>query len=119
MNQDLVTDQRHAGLCHYWVMPDGMDLALLRRLVGGVVATLPDHYPPGGLDEACDRPGLLRPPLSSPRAARLGTLHELTKPAPVAIIAEAPRLTPKTIEAHAPAWGADYARYVGAIVDRR
>jgi len=96
-----------------------MDLALLRRLVGGIVATLPDHYTHRGLGEACERLGLLRRHLFSTRAARLGTLHELTKLAPVAIIAEAPRLNPKTIEAHATASGADYARYVGAIVDRR
>ena len=66
-----------------------MDLALLRRLVGGIVATLPDHYTHRGLGEACERLGLLRRHLFSTRAARLGTLHELTKLAPVAIISEA------------------------------
>ena len=38
------------------------DLALLRRLVGGVVATLGDHYTHGGLGEACERLGLPEPP---------------------------------------------------------
>jgi hypothetical protein len=58
----------------------------------------------------------LRRRLCSTRAARLGTLHELTKLAPVVIIAEALGYNPKTIETHATASGADYARYVGAIV---
>lgn len=60
----------------------------------------------------------LRGHLFSTRAARLGTLHELTKLAPVAIIAEALGYSPRTIETHAAASGADYARYVGALVDR-
>lgn len=50
------------GLCHYWVMSDGMDLVLLRRLVGGVVAMLPDHYTHRELAEACTRLGLPEPP---------------------------------------------------------
>ncbi|MGH3326376.1 MAG: hypothetical protein ACRDPT_01015 [Streptomycetales bacterium] len=53
------------------------------------------------------------------RAARLGTLHELTKLAPVAIIAEALGYSPKTVESHATTSGADYARYVGAILGDR
>jgi integrase len=53
------------------------------------------------------------------REARLGTLHELTKLAPVAIVAEALGYSAKTIESHATASGADYARYVGALVDDR
>ena len=61
----------------------------------------------------------LRRHLFSIRAARLGTLHELTKLAPVAIIAETLGYNPKTIENHATASGADYARYVGAIVGGR
>jgi len=77
------------------------------------------HYTHRGLGEACERLGLLRRHLVSTRAARLGTLHDLTKLAPVAIIAEALGYNPKTIEAHATASGADYARYVGAIIDRR
>ena len=43
-------------------MSGGMDLALLRQLVGGVVATLPDHYTHRGLGEACERLGLPEPP---------------------------------------------------------
>lgn len=61
----------------------------------------------------------LRHRLFSTRAARLGTLHELTKSAPVAIISEALGYSTKTIETHATASGADYARYVAAIVDDR
>ncbi|MEI2732229.1 MAG: hypothetical protein V9G08_09575 [Dermatophilaceae bacterium] len=57
----------------------------------------------------------LRTHLFSTKAARLGTLHELTKLAPVAIIAEALGYSPKTIEAHAAKSGAEYARYISAI----
>ncbi|MFT4081072.1 MAG: hypothetical protein QM638_00650 [Nocardioides sp.] len=53
------------------------------------------------------------------RAARLGTLHELTKLAPVAIVAEALGYSAKTHESHATAAGADYARYVSVLVDDR
>ena len=49
------------------------------------------------------------------RAARLGTLHELTKLAPVAIIAEALGYHPSTIERHAVGSAATYARYVAAV----
>lgn len=59
------------------------------------------------------------PRIFSTRATRLGTLHELTKLAPVAIVAEALGYSPETIETHATAPAADYARYVGAILDRR
>lgn len=61
----------------------------------------------------------LRRQLFSTRAARLGALHELTKLGPVAIIAEALGYSPKTIETHATASGADYARYVGAVLTGR
>ncbi|MET3934825.1 hypothetical protein [Arthrobacter sp. OAP107] len=44
----------------------------------------------------------------SSRAARLGTLHELTKFAPVAIIAEALGYSPATIDRHALAASANY-----------
>jgi DMSO/TMAO reductase YedYZ molybdopterin-dependent catalytic subunit len=37
--------------------------------------------------------------------------------APVAIIAEALGYSPRTIEAHATASAADYARYVSALLD--
>lgn len=46
------------------------------------------------------------------REARLGTLHELTKLAPVAIIAEALGYSPTTIERHATDSAAAYAQYV-------
>ena len=51
------------------------------------------------------------------RAARLGTLHELTRLAPVAIIAEALGYSPATIERHAVDSAAAYARYVVAVRD--
>ncbi len=49
------------------------------------------------------------------RSARLGTLHELTKTTPVAILAEALGYSPATIERHATASASTYARYVAAI----
>lgn len=74
-------------------------------------------YSPGQHINAMSLRDRLRVRVFSTRAARLGTLHELTKLAPVAIIAEALGYSAKTIEeAHATASGADYARYVGAIV---
>jgi hypothetical protein len=57
-----MTGRREAGLCQYWVMSDVMDLVLLRQLVGGVIATLGDHYTHEKLGEACRRPGLPEPP---------------------------------------------------------
>ena len=51
----------------------------------------------------------------STRAARLGTLHELTKQTPVAILAEALGYHPSTIERHAVDSAAAYARYIGAL----
>ena len=51
----------------------------------------------------------------SARAARLGTLHELTKHAPVAIIADALGYAPTTIAHHATASSAGYAQYIAAI----
>ncbi|MDX3005427.1 hypothetical protein PWY87_27365 [Kribbella solani] len=53
-------------------------------------------------------------PLFSPRAARLGTLHELTKLAPIAIIAEALGYTAQTIERHAKGAATTYAEYVAS-----
>jgi hypothetical protein len=50
----------------------------------------------------------------STRAARLGTLHELTKLAPVAIIAEALGYSPATIDRHAINSSANYAQYVAS-----
>ncbi|MDN5919276.1 MAG: hypothetical protein L0I76_29975 [Pseudonocardia sp.] len=52
--------------------------------------------------------------LFSTRAARLGTLHELTKLAPVAVIAEILGYHPATIERHAIGSAATYARYIAA-----
>lgn len=53
----------------------------------------------------------------STRAARLGTLHELTKLAPIAIIAEALGYSPTTIERHAIDSSTAYANYIAAIRD--
>lgn len=50
----------------------------------------------------------------STRAARLGTLHELTKLGPVPIIADALGYHPSTIERHAIGSAAVYSRYIAA-----
>ena len=55
----------------------------------------------------------------SSRAARLGTLHELTKLAPVAIIADALGYTPATIERHAIDSSANYAKYIASLSSTR
>jgi hypothetical protein len=55
----------------------------------------------------------------SARAARLGTLHELTRLAPVAIIAETLGYSPKTIERHSVASATTYSRYIAAVRDTR
>lgn len=52
-----------------------------------------------------------------PRAARLGTLHELTKLSPVAILAEVLGYSPATIERHAVDAATGYARYIAAVRD--
>lgn len=57
--------------------------------------------------------------LFSTRAARLGTLHELTKLAPIAILAETLGYAPATIERHAIASSATYAHYIAAIDEAR
>lgn len=65
-------------------------------------------------------PGHLRGRLKdvfSTRAARLGTLHELTKLAPVAIIADALGYSPATIERHAIDSATAYASYIAAVRD--
>lgn len=51
----------------------------------------------------------------STRAARLGTLHELTKLGPVPIIADALGYHPSTIERHAIGSASVYAQYVAAV----
>ncbi|WP_413250890.1 Fis family transcriptional regulator [Sinomonas flava] len=55
----------------------------------------------------------------SARAARLGTLHELTKLAPVPLIAETLGYSPATIERHATDSAAAYAQYVAAARRQR
>ncbi|WP_197412878.1 hypothetical protein [Arthrobacter sp. EpRS71] len=52
--------------------------------------------------------------LFSTPSARLGTLHELTKLAPAAIIAETLGYSPTTIERHATDSAAAYAKYIAA-----
>lgn len=67
-------------------------------------------------------PGHLRTRLRSvfgTRAARLGTLHELARLAPVAILAEALGYSPTTIERHTVDSAAAHARYVAAVRDTR
>jgi integrase len=54
----------------------------------------------------------------SSRAARLGTLRELTKLAPVAIIAEALGYSPATIDRHALASSANYMEYIETLSGR-
>jgi integrase len=65
------------------------------------------HIHPGQLTQSLTR-------IFSTRAARLGTIHELTKLAPLAIIAETLGYSPKTIERHATDSAAAYAQYVAA-----
>jgi len=63
-------------------------------------------------------PGHLRNRLKaafSTRAARLGTLQELTKLAPAAILASTLGYSPATIERHAVASAATYAQYVSIL----
>src|SRR5215467_12273670 len=55
----------------------------------------------------------------STRAARLGTLHELTKPGPVPIIADALGYHPSTIERHAIGSAGTYAEYIAAARELR
>lgn len=67
-------------------------------------------------------PGYLTTRLSrmfSTRAARLGTLHELTKLAPVAVIAETLGYSPATIERHTTDSAAAYAQYIAARVETK
>lgn len=54
-------------------------------------------------------------PLFSTLAARLGTLTELSRQTPVAILAECLGYNPETLEKHAAASGADYGRYVSDL----
>lgn len=50
---------------------------------------------------------------------RLGTLHELTRLAPVAIITDILGYHPSTIERHVLGSAATYAQYVAATRDQR
>ncbi|RIT14412.1 hypothetical protein D2E81_25660 [Mycobacteroides abscessus] len=58
----------------------------------------------------------LRPTLAA-FDARLGTLNQLTQTTPIPILAETLGYSPATLEAHAQASGATYARYVAARTD--
>jgi hypothetical protein len=53
------------------------------------------------------------------RAARLGTLHELTKLGPVPIIADALGYHPSNIERHAIGSASTYAKYIAAAREQR
>lgn len=74
-------------------------------------------YSPGRHIDAMSLRDRLRRRLVSTRAARLGTLYELTTPAPAASIAEAPGYSPAAIERHVKESGAHYAQYVAAVID--
>lgn len=74
-------------------------------------------YSPGRQVDATHLRNRLRAVFST-RAARLGTLHELTKLAPVAILAEPLGYSPATIERHAVESASSYARYVAAVRQR-
>jgi hypothetical protein len=71
-------------------------------------------YSPGRHIDASHLRNRLRQVLST-RAARRGTLHELTKLAPVAILAETLGYHPSTIERHAVDSATAYSRYVAAV----
>lgn len=71
-------------------------------------------YSPGRHIDPAHLRGRLRDVFST-RAARLGTLHELTKLAPVAILAETLGYSPATIERHAIDSATAYAAYIAAV----
>lgn len=73
-------------------------------------------YSPGRHLDAGYIAGRLRATVGA-RAARLGTLHEITKFAPTAIIAEILGYSPATIEKHAIGSAANYATYIQARLD--
>jgi hypothetical protein len=75
-------------------------------------------YSPGRHIHAASLRSRLRVVFSA-RAARLSTLHALTKLAPVAIIADALGYSPATIERHTVGSAATYAQYVAATRDQR
>lgn len=55
-------------------------------------------------------------PLCSALAARLGTLTELSRQSPVAILAEVLGYRAETLDKHAAASGADYERYIADLI---
>lgn len=71
-------------------------------------------YSPGRHIDASHLRSRLRQVFST-RAARLGTLRELAKLAPVAILAEALGYHSSTIERHAVDSATAYSRYVAAV----
>lgn len=75
-------------------------------------------YSPGGHINASSLRYRLRTVFST-RAARLGTLHELTKLAPTTVIAEALGYSPGTTERHAVSSASTYARYIGTRADSK
>ena len=75
-------------------------------------------YSPGRHIHGASLRGRLKTVFST-RAARLGTLHELTKLGPVPIIADALGYHPSTIERHAIGSASTYAEYIAAARDQR
>lgn len=75
-------------------------------------------YSPGTHIHGASLRGRLKT-LFSTRAARLGTLHELTKLSPVPIIADALGYHPSTIERHAIGSASTYAQYIVAARDQK
>ena len=73
-------------------------------------------YSPGRHLDAGYIAGRLRASVGA-RAGRLGTLHELSKLAPTAVIAEVLGYSPATIERHAIGSAANYATYIQARLD--
>ena len=74
--------------------------------------------PPGGHIHGSSLRSRLKTVFST-RAARLGTLHELTKLGPVPIIADAVGYHPSTIERHAIGSASTYAEYIAAARELR
>jgi integrase len=75
-------------------------------------------YSPGRHIHGSSLRGRLKSVFST-RAARLGTLHELTKLGPVPIIADALGYHPSTIERHAIGSASTHAQYIAAARDQR
>jgi hypothetical protein len=73
-------------------------------------------YRPGAHIAPAHLRSKLKPVLAA-LEARLGTLNELTQTTPIAILAETLGYHPQTLEAHAKASAATYARYVGTKLE--